>query len=68
MTIIYTESSRPDIIFVETKAEGRRVVIGLARESVAASVGNAVPTFREMSSAIARRIDEITSTYVHSEQ
>lgn len=67
MTIIYTESACPDTLVIETKAAGRRVVIKLDKESVAASIGNGVTSFRELSEAIASRIDEITSTHLHME-
>jgi hypothetical protein len=63
VTVIYCESTSPDTLVVETTAEGKRVVIRLAREAVAASLGGASPTFRALSDAVASRIDEITSTH-----
>jgi hypothetical protein len=63
VTVIYCESASPDTLIVETTAEGKRVVIRLARETVAASIGTASPTFRELSDAVASRIDEITSSH-----
>ena len=63
MTIIYCESASPDTLVVETKTAGKRVVIRLDKEIVAASLGTASPTFRALSEAVACRIDEITSNH-----
>lgn len=63
MTIIYCEPDSPDILVVETTTRGKRVVIRLDKEIVAASLGTTSPTFRALSDAVASRMDEITSNH-----
>lgn len=65
MTIIYCESADPNTLIVETKTDGKRVVIRLDKESVAASLGTDSPTFRALSDAVASRMDEITSNHAY---